>query len=130
MEDGTKFCEMCRYTFQNAKTEPPKLLMVIALMCVLIVIIACLTIGSTESWLVGTWYDDDSSPSFAFALYSDGTCKIPNEYGTGKWAVVNEDNLKLTNFCGESATFKISKITGNTLILGYGDYTGALVKRG
>lgn len=59
-----------------------------------------------EKVLPGSWYAvGQSNPEFI--LYDDGTCEIRNEYGTGKWSVVNENQLKLTNFYGESRTLTI-----------------------
>lgn len=58
---------------------------------------------SLKDQLAGSWYREGRSEP-VFTLYDDGTCKIDGEYGTGKWAVVNENQLKLTTFYGESAT--------------------------
>lgn len=58
----------------------------------------------SEDLLVGAWYADPETTSFEepyFTLYSDGTCAILMEYGTGSWSVVNDDQLKITNFYGQ-----------------------------
>lgn len=62
-----------------------------------------------EKMLPGSWYAvGQNNPEFI--LYDDGTCEIRNEYGTGKWGVVNENQLKLTNFYGESRTLTILSV--------------------
>ena len=62
-----------------------------------------------QKMLPGSWYEaGQNNPEFI--LYDDGTCEIRNEYGTGKWGVVNEDQLKLTNFYGESRTLTILSV--------------------
>lgn len=66
--------------------------------------------------LVGSWYEEGSSTP-TFTLYSDGTCKIDNEYGTGTWSVVNENLLKLTNYYGESNIAIIVSVEDGYLIL-------------
>ncbi len=96
-----------------------------ALLCALM--IAGLLAGcgqSLESQLAGSWYRDglettqrDGSQGPTFTLYSDGTCKLSNEYGTGTWAVVNEDSLKLTSYYGETDTAKITSLKGGCLTL-------------
>lgn len=69
-----------------------------------------------EKQLVGTWYREGAS-SPAFILYDDGTCEIDGEYGTGSWAVVNDDQFKLTNFYGESETATIAKADKETFVI-------------
>lgn len=66
-----------------------------------ILIMGCLTACSTnyEKELLGSWYSDPWG--YQFELYSDGTCDISGEYGTGTWAIVNDNQLKVTNFYGE-----------------------------
>ena len=71
---------------------------------------------SYEKLLEGTWYLEGSSSS-QFELYSDGTCKITGEYGTGEWSVVNDDQLKLTNFYGETQTVTIVDIEDGCMTL-------------
>lgn len=72
-----------------------------------------------EKKLAASWYEEgDDSP--AFTLYSDGTCQIDNEYGTGQWAVVNDNQLKLTNFYGESMVVTIVSIEDGCLTISDG----------
>lgn len=90
------------------------------LVCTVFVLsLFCGCSGGYEKKLTGSWYREGYSSPY-FTLYSDGTCEIDGEYGTGKWAVVNEDQLKLTNFYGESETCGIEAIKGGTLSLDSG----------
>lgn len=66
--------------------------------------------------LAGEWYSSGRT-SATFTLYDDGTCIIAGEYGTGSWDVVNENQLKLTNFYGESEVAEIVSITDGKLEL-------------
>lgn len=79
---------------------------------------------STKEQLVGSWYKNgktsitrDGSRGPIFILYDDGTCELASEYGTGRWSVVNEDQLKLTNFYGESSTATIVSVENGELTL-------------
>lgn len=79
---------------------------------------------SLESQLVGSWYVDGRESSQRaggmgpyFTLYSDGTCKLSWEYGTGTWALVNDNTLKLTDFYGESTTAKVVSVEGGCLTM-------------
>ncbi len=74
------------------------------------------------SLLPGSWYIDGNQEP-AFILYDDGTCEIDNEYGTGTWSVVNENQLKLTNYYGETKVATINELTDDKLVLGNGDDT-------
>lgn len=69
---------------------------------------------SLEKQLVGSWYlEGRNKPNFI--LYDDGTCNIPNEYGHGTWAVVNDNQLKLTTFYGETAVMTIESLENGCL---------------
>ena len=62
----------------------------------------------------GTWYIEGlSDPAFTF--YDDGSCKIQGEYGTGKWALVNDDQLKISTFYGETIVITIESIKDGCL---------------
>lgn len=83
--------------------------------------------NSLEKQLVGSWYRNGQTTSTRdggegpnFTLYSDGTCKLAKEYGTGTWAVVNDNQLKLTNFYGETETATIESIQNGRLTLDTG----------
>lgn len=80
--------------------------------------------NSIKSQLVGSWYlngettyDRDGKEGPALILYSDGTCVIASEYGTGTWALVNENQLKLTSFYGESEAKTIESLKNGCLTL-------------
>lgn len=89
------------------------------LSCTLLLLILTACGGGMEKKLVGTWYREGKNVP-AFELYDDGTCKIENEYGTGKWAVVNDNQLKLTNFYGESDVVTIVGVKGGCLTVSAG----------
>ena len=78
--------------------------------------------GISEKNLSRAWYEKGySSP--AFILYDDGTCEIAGEYGSGTWALVNGDTLKLSNYYGESETGKVDSVTSSELHLSGGGET-------
>lgn len=93
---------------------------------ILILLLAFCMIGcntkSVDSQLVGSWYVDEGKNA-SFILYSDGTCEIAGEYGSGKWSVVNDNILKLTNYYGEIETAPIKSIENGILVLGEGKDT-------
>ena len=83
--------------------------------CIAVVLVIAAFLGtklmggaSYEEQLVGDWYADPAVSDIEdtiFTLYSDGTCSIWGEYGTGHWALVNEDQLKLTSIYGQVINF-------------------------
>ncbi len=84
--------------------------------------------NSLEKQLVGSWYYNGELTygDPIFTLYSDGTCVIASEYGTGTWAVVNGNQLKLTNFYGETQTATIENVQNGRLTLNTGVYWNSL----
>lgn len=78
-----------------------------------------LTGNRYEKKLVGSWYFEGSDEP-AFVLYGDGTCEIAYEYGTGTWAVLDDNLLKLSNFYGETETGYILSLEDGVLTLGDG----------
>ena len=67
-----------------------------------------------EKQLEGIWYLEGwSGPAFTF--YDDGSCKIQGEYGTGTWTLVNDDQLKISNFYGETVVLTIESIKDGCL---------------
>lgn len=109
---------------RNKKSLVPIIVGAAVLITVFIVAVVLLADQGYKKQLVGSWYingttsitrDGDRGP--AFTLYSDGTCKIATEYGTGRWAVVNDNQLKLTNFYGESDTKTIKSLKNGCLIM-------------
>ena len=89
-------------------------------------LVACNNDGQTAnekdlvSLLSGSWYSDGNQEP-AFILYEDGTCEIANEHGTGTWSVENENQLKLTNYYGETRVATINELTDDRLVLGNGN---------
>lgn len=135
MNDNAKYCGMCATPFDDKPKGNPgrgRMIMKVALLALAVLFIVLLVTkcsgGSVESKLVGTWYLEKND-SYAFTLYDDGTCKIDGEYGTGTWAVVNKDKLKLTNFYGQSEVAEIEKLTGSKLILCSGNQEQTFVKK-
>ena len=71
---------------------------------------------STEELLEGDWYEEGGyayQPDFQ--IYDDGTCKITGTYGEGKWAIVNKEQLKITNFYGEVYVLDIESVDKDCL---------------
>lgn len=88
----------------------------IALLFVVILFTGCGGSNRYEKKLVGTWYEKGYRlPSFT--LYSDGTCDITHVYGTGTWAIVNENQLKVTDFYGSSQVRTIVSIKDGCLTM-------------
>lgn len=87
---------------------------------------ACGGKASLENQLKGSWYLPGNDIP-AFTLYDDGSCEIDGEYGTGTWSVVNENQLKLTNYYGETETATIEEVADGTLILSSDGHTTTFV---
>lgn len=92
-----------------------KMSVIVSMLCMVILFVACGTNLGEE--LQGSWYREGSSKS-AFTLYSDGSCEIAGEYGTGTWSIVNDNQLKLTNYYGESQVAGIISVEDGCLVLG------------
>ena len=67
------------------------------------VVAVCVTQNTTGSrekemkkLLANNWYRQWSE-SVSFTLYDDGTVTIPGSYGQGKWSLVNDDVLKISD---------------------------------
>ena len=72
--------------------------------------------GATmEDQLIGSWYYNSNEPYFIF--YDDGTCEIEAEYGTGTWGIVNDNQLKVSNYYGETDVYAIVSIDGQKMTL-------------
>lgn len=69
-----------------------------------------------EELLAGDWYSFFTEP--ALSVYDDGTYTMYGDYGTGHWAIVNEDRLKLTDFYGETHIMRLVDIDESKLTLG------------
>lgn len=83
---------------------------------------------SMKSQLADSWYREGRDEPM-FVLYDDGTCKIANEYGTGRWAIVNDNQLRLTNYYGETELATIEEVSGGKLTLSSGDNSITLVNK-
>ena len=68
----------------------------------------------TKKLVLGDWYLEGSS-RLRFTIYDDGTVNIPGTYGTGKWSIVNDDQLKIADFYGESTVLKIEDIDKDSM---------------
>lgn len=95
---------------------------VILLLITSLILSACGSTKNTKSNirnLTGSWYlEGEDTPSFT--LYDDGTCSIRGEYGEGTWSIVNDDQLKLTNYYGQIETATIISLQNGCLTLGDG----------
>ena len=69
--------------------------------------------GNLEDKIPGT-YDNSFSELY---FYSDGTYEDSRSYGTGKWTLLDGNNLKLTDFYGETTTYKIKDVTSEGIVL-------------
>lgn len=69
-----------------------------------------------EKLLANNWYRQWSE-SVSFTLYDDGTVTIPGSYGQGKWSLVNDDVLKISDFYGETMTLKIDDLDDQWLVV-------------
>lgn len=82
---------------------------------VAMIMVLCMVVGlsgcsqSYEKALEGSWYrQGNEEPAFTF--YSDGTCTVGGSSGTATWAVVNDDQLKITEPFLEGDDFVILTI--------------------
>lgn len=92
---------------------------------VAMMMVLCMVVGlsgcsqSYEKALEGSWYRQGyEEPAFTF--YSDGTCTSGGANGTGTWAVVNDNQLKITEPMlqgGDSAILTIESLDHGCLTL-------------
>ena len=107
-----------------AKKEKTILYAVCAVVvCAIIAVCVVSNMGSGEKrekemkkLLANNWYRQWSE-SVSFTLYDDGTVTIPGSYGQGKWALVNDDVLKISDFYGETMTLKIDDLDDQWLVV-------------
>ena len=64
--------------------------------------------------VLGDWYLEGSD-RLRFTIYDDGTVNIPGTYGTGTWSVVNDNQLKIADFYGETTVLKIEDVDKNSM---------------
>lgn len=82
----------------------------------LLLLVGCSKEDKVSSKLTGSWYLEGRDQA-SFTLYDDGTCEIAHEYGTGTWGIVNENQLKLTNYYGETQVATVSEVSKDKLVL-------------
>lgn len=93
-----------------------------SLCLVLIVLLGGCGSNFSAKKMEGEWYAPGSSiPDIT--LYSDGTCEMSGEYGSGTWNVVNGNLLKMTNYYGEVETATIKSLSNKKLELSRGENT-------
>lgn len=69
---------------------------------------------TTEKLIIGDWYQQWSD-SLTFSIYDDGTVNVPDSYGLGKWSLVNDNQLILSDFYGETIVLKIENIDADNM---------------
>ena len=69
---------------------------------------------TTEKLIIGDWYQQWSD-SLTFSIYDDGTVNVPGSYGLGKWSLVNDNQLILSDFYGETIILKIENIDADNM---------------
>lgn len=88
--------------------------------CAIVAICVMQNVGGreeeTKKLLVGDWYQQWSE-SVSFTLYDDGTVSIPGSDGLGKWSLVNENTLNISDFYGETTTFKMDDLDEEWLVV-------------
>ena len=60
--------------------------------------------------VLGDWYMEGYS-RLEYAIYDDGSCQVRSGYGLGKWSVVDDDKLRISDFYGQTLIYKIEKIS-------------------
>ncbi|WP_443670861.1 hypothetical protein [Gemmiger formicilis] len=88
-----------------------KLVSVLLVACSMLLLVACG--GKSEDKLVGTWQD---SYGEEIAFYEDGTYTKDGEYGTGKWSILSNGDIKFVDFYGTTYTSPC-ELDGNSLTL-------------
>lgn len=96
----------------------------ILLLAVLLMTMMCMTSCSREDrlekQLVNSWYMEGRDVS-KFDLYSDGTCHVGGVYGTGTWAVINGDSVRIMDIYGRSQVMKVLDIDKDSVTFDTGD---------
>lgn len=90
------------------------------IVCAVVAVCVVQNIGGREKemkkLLANSWYRQWSE-SVSFTLYDDGTVSIPGDYGQGRWSLVNDDILKISDFYGETITMKIDDLDDQWLVV-------------
>lgn len=66
--------------------------------------------------LLGDWYMAGSS-RLRYTIYDDGSCQVGNGYGLGKWSLVNDEKLTISDFYGQTLVYKIENIDKDSMEL-------------
>ena len=66
--------------------------------------------------VLGDWYMEGYS-RLEYAIYDDGSCQVRSGYGLGKWSIVNDDKLRISDFYGQTLIYKIEKISKKSMTL-------------
>lgn len=96
-----------------------RLTLLVFCMLLLISVLAGCGGSGYEKKLVGSWYTKGYSDA-DFTFYSDGTCEVRNEYGTGRWSIMDGNVLKIIDFYGETETADIVSLEDGCLTLNRG----------
>lgn len=88
-------------------------------MCALAVVIGIASLTARgkktkEKLVLGDWYRQWSE-SLSFTLYDDGTANIAGTDRMGKWSLVNDDQLILTDADGKATILKIEGIDADNM---------------
>ena len=71
---------------------------------------------NTKKLILGDWYMEGYS-RLEYAIYDDGSCQVRSGYGLGKWSIVNDDKLRISDFYGQTLIYKIEKISKKSMTL-------------
>lgn len=98
-----------------------KIVSILLALCLAVAISGCSQ--NYEKALEGSWYlQGNSEPAFTF--YSDGTCTTGGANGTGSWAIVNDNQLKITeplSYGGDFMVLTIESLKDGCLTLNVED---------
>jgi len=73
-------------------------------------------IKNIKKLVLGDWYMEGYS-RLEYAIYDDGSCQVRSGYGLGKWSIVNDDKLRISDFYGQTLIYKIEKISKKSMTL-------------
>lgn len=92
-----------------------KLVSVLLVACSIVLLTACNAVPNTkpEDKLVGTW---QAGYGEEITFYEDGTYTKNGEYGTGKWSILSNGDIKFVDFYGTTYTSPY-ELDGNSLTL-------------
>lgn len=93
-----------------------KIVVAVVVICAAIFLFRNAGGNNTEKLLLGDWYMEGYS-RLEYAIYDDGSCQVRSGYGLGKWSVVNDDKLRISDFYGQTLIYKIEKISKKSMTL-------------